>query len=89
MFTLMVMVALIIQIVLFAGYLKINGLGSLFTTNVYKEAASEVNIFTIDLLAGVMIGFVIGGAIGILMDNESEAEEDAAFEEICKDYDLL
>lgn len=78
-------ISIIVGTVIFANYLKIRGLDNLFTTNTYKEAFKETNkvdIAVINMLTGIFIGATIISAISLLLENESEEQEDYELNEI-------
>ena len=85
--TLIMAIAIIVGIVLFANHLKTNGLGSLFTTNNYQEAFKDTtksDIAAIDLLMGIAIGATVMCAFSLLLEEESEEQEDYELNEILK-----
>ena len=79
--------SIIIGTIVFCNYLKIRGLGSLFTTNVYKDAFKETtksDIAIIDFLMGIFIGTVIMSSFGLLLEEQSEEQEDYELNQILK-----
>lgn len=85
--TIIMAIAIIVCIILFGNYLKINGLSSLFTTNTYKEAFKETakaDIAIINLWMGIFIGATFMTAFSLLLENESEEQEDYELNEILK-----
>lgn len=80
-------ISMITGIILYCNYLKVNGLSSLFTTNVYKEAfevTTKSDTAIINLLMGFSIGSVVVTAINLLLEHESEEQEDYALNQILK-----
>lgn len=85
--TLIMAITIIVGTVMFCNYLKIRGFESLFTTNVYKEAFKETNkidIAIINMFMGIFIGSTVMCAFNLLLENESEEQEDYALNQILK-----
>lgn len=87
MLTLIMMIAVIAGIILFGNYLKINGLSSLFTTNTYQEAFKQTaksDIAIINLFMGIFIGATVMTAYSLLLEYQSEEQEDYELNQILK-----